>query len=71
MLSRPTLPREIENQLPDDVVRHIYSFLPYPRKAPTPKHSPVLQNDLRKLQSAGLKGVKGTYLLGLDDFCLD
>lgn len=67
---RPKLPSVIEQQLPESVLQHIYSFLPYPKKKKT-EHSPSLQKQLTKIQSVELKGKSGTYMKGLDDFCLD
>jgi hypothetical protein len=67
---RPTLPPEIERIFPTDVLKHIYSFVPYERER-KPSHSPTLQKELQKIQSCTLKGKSGTYMKGLDDFCLD
>lgn len=66
---RPKLPSEVEQRLPEEIVKHIYSFVPYPKK-PKIKESPSLQKELTKIQSAELKGKSAMYMRGLDDFCL-
>lgn len=67
---KPRLPSVIEQSLPDDILHHIYSFVPYPKKV-KPQHSPILQKELTRIQSIELKGKCGTFMKGLDDFCLD
>jgi hypothetical protein len=67
---RPKLPPEIEQTLPEDIVRHIYSFVPHIRER-KPTHSPSLQKELERIQSCNIKGKTETYMKGLDDFCLD
>ena len=66
---KPELPPEIVKQLPEDVVRHIMSFVPHLKKTPTPKPSPSLQSALKSLGS--YDGCDGMYLRDLDDFMLD
>ena len=68
MNGKPRLPVEIENQLPDDVVRHIYRFIPYPRKRKTPV-SPSYQRALEALQKSPKRNAMDLY--GLDDFVLN
>lgn len=67
---KPRLPSVIEQALPEDIVQHIYSFVPYPKKE-KPQHSPTLQKELTRIQSLELKGKSGMFMKGLDDFCLD
>lgn len=67
---RPKLPSAIEQQLPEEIVKRIYSYLPYPKKKKI-EHSPSLQKELIKIQSTELKGKSATYMKGLDDFCLN
>lgn len=67
---RPKLPSVIEQQLPEEIVKRIYSYLPYPKKQKA-QHSPSLQKELTKIQSTELKGKSTTYMKGLDDFCLN
>ena len=67
---RPKLPSVIEQQLPENVLQNIYSFIPYPKKKKL-VHSPSLQKELTRIQGTELKGKCGTYMKGLDDFCLD
>ena len=67
---RPRLPYEVEQRLPGEIVKHIYSFLPYPRKKKV-EHSPSLQRELTRIQSVELKGKSGMYMKDLDEFCLD
>jgi hypothetical protein len=69
MNGKPRLPVEIENQLPEDVVRHIYRFIPYPRKKKTPPVSPSYQRALEALQKSPKRTAMDLY--GLDDFVLN
>lgn len=69
-MDRPRLPYVIEQQLPEDIVKHIYSYIPYPKKKKV-EHSPSLRRELTRIQSVELKGKCGMYMSGLDDFCLD
>jgi hypothetical protein len=69
MNGKPRLPVEIENQLPEDVVRHIYRFIPYPRKRKTPPVSPSYQRALEALQNSPKRTAMDLY--GLDDFVLN
>lgn len=68
---KPRLPKEIEAELPATVLHHIYEFVPHMRKVKTPQLSPQLEKDLRKIQSATLKGKCGMYMKDLEDFVLD
>jgi hypothetical protein len=73
---KPALPRLIENVLPDDVLRCIYSFVPHlqkPKKRTSPpcySVSPNMNRDLRLIQQAMLKGKNEMYMRDLDDFIL-
>jgi hypothetical protein len=64
------LPQEIKDQIPDDIVGVIESFLPKPsKKRKILKQS--IQRELEKLQKIKLKGMKDTYLREFDAFALD
>lgn len=67
---RPILPPTVSSALPIELVRNIYSYVPHrePEKA---KYSPSLQAQLARLHVTHMKGVSGTYLRGLEEFCLD
>jgi hypothetical protein len=67
---RPRLPVEIERIFPSEIVHHIYTFVPHQRKESIEK-SPTFHKEMKKIQSSPLKGVKGTFMYDLDDFCLD
>ena len=69
MNGKPRLPVEIENQLPEDVVRHIYRFVPRPKKQRTPPVSPSYQRALEALQKSPKRTAMDLY--GLDDFVLN
>lgn len=69
--TKPKLPNSVELLLPEDVVNHIYSYVPYPKKIKTPEVSPQLQKELIKIQSIHLNGKSAMYLKDLEDFCLD
>jgi len=67
MNGRPRLPLQIEVLLPEDVVRHIYQFVPKPKKAsPLP---PSYQRAIEKLQQSPKRTAMDLY--GLDDFVLN
>lgn len=66
MNGKPRLPTDIEGFLPEDVVRHIYRFIPYPRKKKT---TPSLQRALEALQKSPKRTAMDLY--GLDDFILN
>jgi hypothetical protein len=68
---REKLPDEVEQRLPAEIVRHIYSFLPYPPKKKTPAQSPSLQKELERIQAAPMKGTSAMFLKDLGAFCLD
>jgi hypothetical protein len=68
---KPRLPRELEKELPREVLHYMYSFVPHMPKKTSPSVSPQLEKDLRAIQSAELRGMKGTYLRELEDFILD
>lgn len=62
----------IFKDLPDDVLRHIMTFIP----PPTPKKkresmSPSMQKELYKIQNITLKGKNNMYMRDLEDFLLD
>lgn len=69
--NRPKLPNEIEKLFSEDVVKHIYSYVPYPKKQSSPNSSPSLQKELTKIQSIKLSGKSGMYMKDLEDFLLD
>lgn len=67
MNGRPRLPLQIEAMLPEDLVRHIYRFVPRSKKAsPLP---PSYQRALEKLQQSPKRTAMDLY--GLDDFVLN
>jgi hypothetical protein len=68
---KPHLPESIEKSLPRDVVNYIYTFVPHMEKTPTPKTSPSLEKQLRRIQAISLKGKSSMYMNELDDFILD
>ena len=69
MNGKPRLPTEIEFAFPEEIVRHIYRFIPYPRKKKTPPVSPSLQRALEALQKSPKRTAMDLY--GLDDFILN
>ena len=69
--NRAKLPEEIEELFPEDIVKHIYSFIPYPKKQTSPNTSPSLQKELQKIQSIKLSGKSAMYMKDLEDFLLD
>jgi hypothetical protein len=69
MSSKPRLPLHVEARLPEDIVRHIYRFVPRPKKTPTPVASPSLQRALEMLQKSPKRTAMDLY--GLDDFILN
>jgi hypothetical protein len=66
MSSKPRLPDILEAKLPGDVLRHLYRFVPKPKKSPPP--SPSYQRALEKLQASPKRTAMDLY--GLDDFIL-
>jgi hypothetical protein len=56
--------------LPSELVHVIYQYVPHMKKE-SPRHSPTLQKELRKIQTLSLKGKSQTFMKDLDDFCLD
>lgn len=67
MSGKPRLPHEIESLLPEDVLRHLYRFVPKTPKPAPP--SPSLQRALEKLQKSPKRTAMDLY--GLDDFVLN
>jgi hypothetical protein len=67
MSGKPRLPPQIEAKLPEDVVRHLYRFVPKTPKPAPP--SPSLQRALEKLQRSPKRTAMDMY--GLDDFVLN
>lgn len=71
---KPTLPLTIENRLPDDVLRMIYTYVPHfpKQKKVSPKWtvSPSMERDLRMIQQSTIKGRNEMYMRDLDDFIL-
>lgn len=68
--TRPRLPYEIEQKLPECLLRYLYTFVP---KTPAPlPPSPSLQREVLALQKRCSPRKKSPmYLFGLDDFVLD
>ena len=72
---KPQLPPCLCDQLPDDVLRLIQTFVPHlpkpkPVKTRSPSLSPNAERDLRIIQSKALRGLDAMYLRDLDDFIL-
>jgi hypothetical protein len=67
MSGKPKLPPELELLLPEDVLRHLYRFVPKTPKQKPP--SPSLQRALEKLQQSPKRTPMDLY--GLDDFVLN
>jgi hypothetical protein len=66
MGGKPRLPRDVELQLPEEIVRLIYTYVP---KRTKPKSPPSgLQACLEKLQRSPKRNAMDLY--GLDDFVL-
>jgi len=68
---KPHLPETIEKIFPENVIRYIYTFVPHLEKIPTPKTSPSLEKQLRRIQTISLKGKGSMYMQDLEDFVLD
>jgi hypothetical protein len=68
---KPQLPEHINKMFPIDVVKLIYSFVPHLEKVPSPKGSPSLERELRRIQSKFMKGKSSMYMNELEDFVLD
>lgn len=68
---KPILPREITKNLPTDIIRAIYSFVPHTPKVLTPEGSPSFTKELNKLQSKALAGKSAMYMYELEEFKLD
>lgn len=65
-MSKPRLPRTLEQSLPRELVHQIYSYVPpLPKKAPP---SPSLQAALERLQRSPKRTAMQFY--GLEDFVL-
>ena len=60
----------IFKNLPDDVLRHIMSFIPEPPKKKK-SVSPSFQKELYRIQNMTLKGKNNMYMRNLEDFLLD
>ena len=65
------LPEEFTYIFPLDILRIIDSYLPHIKKEPSPKTSPSLERELRKIQSKSYRGKSPMYMRDLDDFILD
>ena len=65
------LPEEFTYIFPLDILRIIDSYLPHIKKEPSPKTSPSLERELRKIQSKAYKGKSTMYMQDLEDFILD
>lgn len=69
---RPRLPYEIEQKLPECLLRYLYTFVPKTSPSPPPSPSPSLQREITALQKRSPPSKKAPmYLFGLDDFVLD
>jgi hypothetical protein len=68
---KPILPREISMNLPVDVIRSIYSFVPHMPNTPSPKTSPSLQKELIRIQTSSLIKKSAMFMYELVDFVLD
>jgi hypothetical protein len=68
---RAKLPEEIEQLYPEDIINHIYSYIPYPKKQSSPNSSPSLQKELKKIQTIKLNKKSEMYMRDLEDFLLD
>ena len=66
-MDKPRLPVEIEQKLPEDVVRYLYTFVPRPKKPKVP--SPSYQYVLEKFQHSPKRTAMDLY--GLEDFVLN
>jgi len=67
---KPKLPSVLEEMLPEDVVNHIYKFVPHNKKIKK-EHSPSLQKELMRIQTVTLRGKSADFMRGLGAFCLD
>ena len=67
MSEKPRLPSQIEALLPKEVVRHIYRYVPKPKKSPP--RSASYQRALEMLQKSPKRSAMDLY--GLDDFVLN
>jgi hypothetical protein len=67
MSSKPRLPGVLEAKLPEDVLRHLYRFVPKPKKSQPPSAS--YQRALEMLQKSPKRNAMDLY--GLDDFILN
>jgi hypothetical protein len=65
------LPKHLELQLPPEIVHIVYTFLPPIPKQPPKTPSPQMEKDLRKIQTARLKGLNPMYMRDLEEFMLD
>jgi len=65
---KPTLPPEITDKLPSNVIHIIYSFVPRYEKDNV--KSPSLERELRRIQTIELKGKNNMFMRDLDDFIL-
>lgn len=68
---REKLPMEVQKLLPEEIVRIIHSFIPYPIKQKSPTTSPSLQKELSRIQNMILRGKSPMFMKHLDDFCID
>jgi hypothetical protein len=68
---KPRLPMEIQDFLPDDIIRIINSFVPHLQKKKTPKVTPSLQYEIMKIQRSPIRGKNEMFLKGFDEFILD
>jgi hypothetical protein len=67
MSGKPRLPPYVEARLPEDIVRHIYRFVPKPQKYVPPSYS--YQREFERLQRSPKRTAMDLY--GLEDFVLN
>ena len=65
---KPTLPPEITDKLPSNLIHIIYSFVPHLEKEKV--KSPSLERELKRIQTIELKGKSNMFMKNLDDFIL-
>jgi hypothetical protein len=68
---KPRLPEQIEEQLPEDVIKYIYRYVPHLDKIKTPTTSPSLERELKRIQIKTLQGKSTMYMKELEDFILE
>ena len=72
-IMKPQLPSRVEAELPDDILKRIYMFVPHFQKKKHTKVcsiSPTMEKDLRLIQNSKLFGKNEMYMRDFDDFIL-